>query len=223
MSNKSRSQRSSASAPDDNSSNRRARRKEKANPNAEAGPSGSQSAGTSKPSSKSDSSRRADKNAPTANGDKSFVESDFIPFNFSDPEEEEVAPAKESSPPVREWDKGKGKGKAKASKRESEHAGRKRKADEIDMNDGYTNKKERMAAASRKAPWAKDVDWESCSNVAEMCVAVLFPARERGLTPSARHFLGSIGRWRRSSNTCPRPQSRTKSARSQCSSSRMLS
>ena len=64
-------------------------------------------------------------------------------------------------------------GKARANGWESEHAGRKRKADEVDLNDGYTSKKERVAAASRKAPWAKDVDWDSCANVAEMYVTGL--------------------------------------------------
>lgn len=185
MSNKPRSQRSPLSAPDDSSSNRRARRKEKANSGPEAGPSGSQSTGSSKPTNKSGGLERADKGASTANGDSSFLEAEFIPFSFSEPEEEDDAPARESSPPVREWDVGKGKGKVNASRRENEHAGRKRKADEIDVNDGYTNKKERVAAASRKAPWASDVDWDGCANVAEMYVDVRFPIRERGLTIGA--------------------------------------
>ena len=172
MSNKPRSQRSSASAPDDNSSNRRARRKDKerTNANAEAGPSGSQVSAPSKPPSKNES-RRAGKERAAVD-DNSFAEADFIPFSFSDPEEDD-APAKESSPPPRDGEERKGKGKARANGRESEHAGRKRKADEVDLNDGYTSKKERVAAASRKAPWAKDVDWDSCANVAEMYVTGL--------------------------------------------------
>ena len=48
--------------------------------------------------------------------------------------------------------------------------GRKRKADEVDLEDGYASKKERVAAASRRAPWARDVDWDGCSNVAELYV-----------------------------------------------------
>ncbi|RDX46948.1 hypothetical protein OH76DRAFT_1385988 [Lentinus brumalis] len=167
MSNKSRSQRSSVSGTDDNSTSRRARRKEKqaANANAEAGPS--------TPSTKpEDALQPASKSPAPAGGSSSFVEADFIPFSFPEPEpvEEEDPPARDSSPPVREWDRGKdkGKGKDRESRRESEHAGRKRKAEELDYDDGYANKKERLAAASRKAPWARDVDWESCANVAEM-------------------------------------------------------
>ncbi len=51
--------------------------------------------------------------------------------------------------------------------------GKKRRWEEIDTNDGYTNKKQRVDAASRRCPWAADVDWEGCRNVAEMCV-ILF-------------------------------------------------
>lgn len=47
--------------------------------------------------------------------------------------------------------------------------GKKRKLD-FDQNDGYNNKKERMDAASRKAPWVTDVDWEGSTNVAELYV-----------------------------------------------------
>ncbi|KAH9952027.1 hypothetical protein B0H21DRAFT_10348 [Amylocystis lapponica] len=86
-----------------------------------------------------------------------FTEADFIAFAFSDEEQD----AEEL--PVREWDKGKGR------VREWDSGGRKRKADEYNAaNDGYTNKKQRVAAASRKAPWVVDLDWESCTNVAEM-------------------------------------------------------
>lgn len=45
---------------------------------------------------------------------------------------------------------------------------KKRKHDAIDFEDGYANKKQRMNAASRKAPWVYDVEWEECRNVAEM-------------------------------------------------------
>ncbi|KAI0748435.1 hypothetical protein C8Q80DRAFT_1104159 [Daedaleopsis nitida] len=168
MSNKSRSQRSSVSAPDDNPSNRRTRRKEKHNTHADAGPSGSQSAGPSNPASKSNSSNlQSTKNGVAESASSSFAEADFIAFSFSDPEVEAAAP-RADSPPGREWDKGKGKAGESSGRRESEHAGRKRKAEEVDSNDGYANKKERVAAASRRAPWAKNVDWEGCVNVADM-------------------------------------------------------
>ncbi|KAI9446546.1 hypothetical protein H4582DRAFT_1906504 [Lactarius indigo] len=45
--------------------------------------------------------------------------------------------------------------------------GKKRRLD-FDQNDGYSNKKERTDAASRKAPWVTDVDWEGSTNVAEL-------------------------------------------------------
>lgn len=155
MSNKSRSQRSStASVPEEN---RRSRRKEKEKANAVAGPSSP----TPKPADVQMDTRKNENNMRTENA---FGEADFIAFTLSDPEED--ASNREPSPPTREWDKG--KGKARANGRESENAGRKRKADELDLNDGYANKKERVAAASRKAPWTKDVDWDSCANVAEM-------------------------------------------------------
>ncbi|KAI0093770.1 hypothetical protein BDY19DRAFT_918831 [Irpex rosettiformis] len=94
-----------------------------------------------------------------------FGDEDFIAFEPSDTEDEkpskdvEVVEAKTSG---NSGEKGKGRA------REYEHAGRKRKSDEIDFNDGYANKKERMDANSRRAPWAADVDWENCHNVAEM-------------------------------------------------------
>ncbi len=46
--------------------------------------------------------------------------------------------------------------------------GKKRKLD-YDRDDGYNNK-ERTDAASRKAPWVTDVDWEGSTNVAELYV-----------------------------------------------------
>ena len=46
---------------------------------------------------------------------------------------------------------------------------KKRKLD-VYQNDGYNNKKQRMDAASRKAPWVTDVDWEGSPNVAELYV-----------------------------------------------------
>ncbi|KAI0373072.1 hypothetical protein BV20DRAFT_1014460 [Pilatotrama ljubarskyi] len=167
MSSKPRSQRSSGSTPfEEKVSNRRARRKEKQQ-NAEAGPSGSNTPGSSKDA---DDGKRSRKDDAAARGESSFTEADFIPFSFSDPEEPE--PVKEDWPPAREWDKGKGKAREKEREREwdqeREHAGRKRKVEEIDFNDGFANKKQRVAAASRRAPWVRDVDWDSCANVAEM-------------------------------------------------------
>lgn len=164
MSNKSRSQRSSASAPDDNPpSSRRARRKEKQSANAEAGPSNSTKTGTD--------TKATQPTSVTHHGESSFTEADFIPFAFSEPEPEPVEKEearRARSPPTREWDRGKGKAKATDGRQESDHAGRKRKAEEIDFNDGYASKKERLAASSRRAPWAKDLKWEECANVAEM-------------------------------------------------------
>ncbi|OBZ65685.1 Poly(A) RNA polymerase cid14 [Grifola frondosa] len=134
----------------DKSENRRARRqREKDERNADAGPSNS-SASDSKISIASGSKD------DTKNRVVSFQEADFIPFELSDTEV--VAPVADSHQ-VREWDRGKGKGRER---------GPKRKTDEVDLNDGYVNKKQRVAAASRKAPWVKDVDWDSCTNVSEM-------------------------------------------------------
>ncbi|KAI0672801.1 hypothetical protein C8Q78DRAFT_970483 [Trametes maxima] len=167
MSHKPRSQRSSGSAPaEDKPANRRARRKEKQQQNAEAGPSGS---GAPNLSNDAGGSKQNAQTNTAEHGESSFVEADFIAFALSEPED--VQPAQEDRPPEREWDKGKSKGRGKEKERErgggGEHAGRKRKVEEVDFDDGYTNKKQRVAAASRKAPWAQDVDWESCANVAE--------------------------------------------------------
>lgn len=86
---------------------------------------------------------------------------DFIAFGLADDDHREEAKEEISE---REWDKG----KKKAGGRDA-GGGRKRKAD-FDRNDGYNNKKERTDAASRKAPWVEDVDWEGSTNVAELCV-----------------------------------------------------
>ncbi|KAH9852744.1 hypothetical protein C2E23DRAFT_756340 [Lenzites betulinus] len=166
--------RSSGSAPsEEKPSTRRARRREKqqAAADLEAGPSGSNTPIPPKAEEPPKSSAKDGKAA-----ESTFAEADFIPFSFTDPEE--PAPAQDDWPPEREWDKGKGKSRAREKEREREreheraggreHAGRKRKADEINLEDGYANKKQRTAAASRKAPWVSDVDWDSCANVAEM-------------------------------------------------------
>lgn len=91
------------------------------------------------------------------------ADEDFVGFTFSDEEENEEE-VEETVPQVREWDRGKGKA------RDYESGGRKRGHDEIDYNDGYANKKQRTDAASRLAPWAADVEWDKCNNVAEMYV-----------------------------------------------------
>lgn len=101
---------------------------------------------------------------PTAVEEPSFENnSDFIALGFEDDPEVHDRSRKEDKeePREREWDKGKGR----AQDRDNT-GGKKRKAD-FDRNDGY-NKKERMDAASRKAPWVTDVDWEGCANVAEL-------------------------------------------------------
>jgi non-canonical poly(A) RNA polymerase PAPD5/7 len=97
----------------------------------------------------------------TAKTSTSFEGDDFIAFTFSEEENEAEEGVEEEALSTREWDKGKAKAK------DRDH-GRKRRHDEIDFNDGYTNKKQRTDAASRLAPWAGDVDWERSKNVSEM-------------------------------------------------------
>lgn len=104
----------------------------------------------------------ADNGPSTRPTESTFGEEDFIAFTFDDEEKTEEEEVVEVAPPVREWDKGKGKARELDS--------RKRKLDEVDVNDGYANKKQRLDAASRRAPWAVDVDWDKCNNVAEMYV-----------------------------------------------------
>jgi hypothetical protein len=73
-------------------------------------------------------------------------------------------PMRESSSRYeRDWDRGKPERRTRSRER-----GMKRKHDAIDFDDGYANKKQRMDAASRKAPWILDTDWDNCRNVAEM-------------------------------------------------------
>jgi len=38
----------------------------------------------------------------------------------------------------------------------------------FDFNDSNANKKQRVDANSRKAPWLDKFHWENCKNVAEM-------------------------------------------------------
>ena len=155
------SSRSGSAAKTSRRAARRAReRAEKEKQDSEAGPSGTTHDDASvevKPSATAVAPH--DATAP------SFPdEEDFIAFVFSDGEKDEEGEVEEEAPPVREWDKGKGKAK------DYEGSARKRKYDEVDLNDGYANKKQRTNAASRLAPWAVDVDWGRCNNVAEMCV-----------------------------------------------------
>lgn len=119
---------------------------------------------------------------------------DFIPFDDSGPELEKTQQPgqdqreRKRSPPTREWDRGKvrvrepsppsdqRKRRERSWERDQKDSGRKRKHDTT-FDDGYENKKQRTDAASRKAPWVSDVNWESCTNVAEMCVVVVFHCR----------------------------------------------
>jgi len=86
------------------------------------------------------------------------------PKNEKDKGKESVRDA----PPTnneREWDQGKVRERSRGRCGEST---KKRKHDAVDFEDGYANKKQRMNAASRKAPWVYDIDWKDCRNVAEM-------------------------------------------------------
>jgi non-canonical poly(A) RNA polymerase PAPD5/7 len=70
--------------------------------------------------------------------------------------------------PEREWDRGKDtRDNDRRDRRDDPDSSRKRRHDDYD--DGYTNKKERMDAASRKCPWVNGLDLDRCRNVAEMC------------------------------------------------------
>lgn len=45
--------------------------------------------------------------------------------------------------------------------------GKKRSAEEMEADTGYS-KKQRIAAESRVTPWASGVDWDNCTNSADM-------------------------------------------------------
>ena len=93
----------------------------------------------------------------------------------------------------REWDKGKGRA------RDSESSGRKRKHDETE--EGYGSRRRTVDAATlKRAPWAADVDWDQCNNVAEMCV-VCVRCMLRSVYGAHRGFAGCIRKWMHSSNT----------------------
>lgn len=169
--------------------NRKARRKnkkrkEKADAQPEAGPSNPKGANT-KDSQDAEPSSAPGPSTTQNNGSQSFLEADFIAFD-DEPESQEDEPealnpkgkgkqragspsANGKEPYAREWDKGKGRMLAN----DDRGHGRKRKVDEVDLRDGYDNKKQRLNAASRRAPWVWDVDWDSCRNVAEMYVIIL--------------------------------------------------
>jgi non-canonical poly(A) RNA polymerase PAPD5/7 len=92
---------------------------------------------------------------------------DFIAFDFSDDEAEEDLPLKLSP------GKGKGRERVDVGVQDRQH-GLKRSADQMEAEgDGYASKKQRSDAASRLTPWAEYVDWDSCRNLAEMCVHFL--------------------------------------------------
>ncbi len=123
--------------------------------------------------------------SPVAFEEPSFENnSDFIALTFEDDPEVHDRFGKEDKeePPERDWDKGKGK----AQERDG-IGGRKRKAD-FDRNDGYNTKKERTDATSRKAPWVADIDWEGCTNVAEL--SAFFHWLYRVVTDDTPDYIG---------------------------------
>jgi DNA polymerase sigma len=95
------------------------------------------------------------------------------------PKTERAKPnGRDRTPPTREWDKGKvgessrDGARRRDNPREQDRNRGKRKHEMIfDLDDGYSNKKQRTDASSRKAPWVAGVDWDKCNNVAEMCVS----------------------------------------------------
>ena len=106
----------------------------------------------------------AKQKSPVAFEEPSFENnSDFIALRFEDDPEvhDRFRNDDREEPRERDWDRGKGKAQ------DRDNFGGKRRRADFDRNDGY-NKKERMDAASRKAPWVTDVDWEGCVNVAEL-------------------------------------------------------
>jgi non-canonical poly(A) RNA polymerase PAPD5/7 len=101
---------------------------------------------------------------------------DFIAFGLEEDEPDihgHLHREAKREPREREWDRGKGKARER-----DDGGGRKRKA-EFDRNDGYNNKKERTDAASRKAPWVAEVDWEGSTNVADLYAFLFFTSYRR--------------------------------------------
>lgn len=89
---------------------------------------------------------------------------DFIAFGLDDEPRvlDNSRKQDEEEPLERDWEQEKGK------MRECDGGGGKKRKGDFDRNDGYNNKKARTDAASRKAPWVTDVDWEGSANVAEL-------------------------------------------------------
>ncbi|KAI0080501.1 hypothetical protein K474DRAFT_1615191 [Panus rudis PR-1116 ss-1] len=165
--------------------NRRARRKKKRQANAGPSSSGSpiDSTNTQPEDIPQSSGSHSVQASSSRNGAQTqsdtFAEADFIAFDFGDESESEqsdgLSPKAKGKQRARDGDdeeptttRGWGGGKPKSRSDEREHAGRKRKVDDYDLDDGYANKKQRLDAASRKAPWVYDVDWDSCQNVAQL-------------------------------------------------------
>ncbi|KAH9043330.1 hypothetical protein EDB85DRAFT_2218083 [Lactarius pseudohatsudake] len=99
--------------------------------------------------------------SPTTFEEHSFEKNvDFIAFG---PEPHELD-AKEDEEELRAGERD----EDTANPRERDGEDGKRRRLDFDQNDGYSNKKERTNAASRKAPWVTDVDWEGSTNVAEL-------------------------------------------------------
>ncbi len=67
---------------------------------------------------------------------------------------------------TREWDMGKQPNREPPGR----HAGvkRQREVDALDRNEGYVSKKNMVNSSLRKAPWAANVEWDKCKNVAQM-------------------------------------------------------
>jgi non-canonical poly(A) RNA polymerase PAPD5/7 len=100
---------------------------------------------------------------------------DFIAF----------APTPPSSPPPPSPSE---KGKGREKERNGAHATSSRERDRGKPNGGYdmvfdfndsgntTRRRHHTDAASRKAPWTANIDWDRCNNVAEMCAHAKSPA-----------------------------------------------
>ncbi|KAH9484478.1 Poly(A) RNA polymerase cid14 [Psilocybe cubensis] len=135
--------------------------------------------------------KRSSKTAKNASDKATTFEEneDFIPF--SDISDEEAGPSTRKEEKGREERKEtndrnkpdstmseRARDKSRMRERDSDRGGDrderdssrrssgKRRHDEYD--DGYANKKQRVDAASRKAPWVNGLDLERCQNVAEM-------------------------------------------------------
>jgi non-canonical poly(A) RNA polymerase PAPD5/7 len=99
---------------------------------------------------------------------------DFIGFAAS----EEDEPTKEQPKSTREWDVGKPSASTseKSGRENDRRRGRESERDrdrDYGREDGYASKKQRVDAASRRALWVENIEWEDCMNIAEMCVSLL--------------------------------------------------